>query len=132
MNMSLYANFPLFVVNFITASAPVPPPLSPENARAAIDLVTFRRILRAVDNQSFDSGRFDALRMVCAAQPRFTCAQAAELVACFTFGAGQTNAAILLHRHVIDPVRFEDVVDALAFETDKRTVRRAVQIGGAL
>jgi hypothetical protein len=125
--MSLFVNFPLFV-NFGTASAPVPPPLSPENARAAIDHVTFRRVLRAVNNQSFDSGRLGALRTVLRAGPRLTCTQAAQVIPCFDFSEGQVEAAEMLHPHVVDPVCFEDVIAEITFGSDQDRVRTRLQM----
>jgi len=92
-----------------------------------MDQETFRFVKDSVKREHFDDHRARVLRTAVDAGARFDCDQARELVACFTFGSGQVEAAVILHPRVTDPIRFEHVLDVFTFESDKDRARRAIR-----
>lgn len=88
------------------------------------ELAKFIEALRAL---SFDDKKATALKQYVPFQ-NFTCGQTVRLVKQFSFGDGQTQAAIMLYPRLVDPQNFYQVLAAMTFESDRDRVRKALKM----
>jgi hypothetical protein len=87
----------------------------------------FAKVLKGIKGQSFDDGKVAFVKGL-GKTTRLTSAQVKQLLATFSFDAGRTEAAVLLHPLVADPEFFFEALEAFSFESSRKAVRERLGI----
>jgi hypothetical protein len=85
----------------------------------------FDAVLRALDDESFSSGKLDVLRDASRAR-WFTVSQVQRLIKSFTFGKDMVDAGALLFSRTVDQENWYLVYSVFTFESDKDKLRQRV------
>lgn len=97
---------------------PTEPPASRPMVMSQDDLQKF---LAALKGQSFDDGKLRTVKTL-APRARLTSEQAKQILASFTFDKDRVEAALVLHRLLVDPQLFALALEAFTFDTDRKKV----------
>jgi hypothetical protein len=87
----------------------------------------FAKVLKGLKAESFDDGKVTFVKGL-GTTPRFSCAQAKEMLATFSFDGGREKAAVMLHPQVVDPGNFFLALEAFTFESSKNKVREQLKL----
>ena len=85
----------------------------------------FRSVVRAVESESFDSGKLTVLRDASRAR-WFHVGQVKQLIQLFTFGKDQVEAGAMLHSRTVDLENWYQVYSVFTFDSDKDKLRARV------
>jgi hypothetical protein len=97
----------------------------PEKA-AVLGDAEFAKLLTSLKSNSFDDGKLKFVQTL-GARPRFSSAQAKQMLATFSFDRERVPAAVLLHKIVIDPENFFQALEAFSFKSSKDEVMEAIK-----
>jgi len=85
----------------------------------------FDGVLRALESESFSSGKLDVLRDASRAR-WFTVSQVQQLIKSFTFGKDMVEAGAMLHSRTVDLENWYLVYSVFTFDSDKDKLRDRV------
>ena len=86
----------------------------------------FRSVVRAVEDESFSSGKIGVLRDASRAR-WFTVHQVKQLMEQFTFGKDMVEAGAILHGRTVDLENWYQVYSVFTFDSDKDALRDRVE-----
>eukprot|EP01093_Parvamoeba_rugata_P012846 TRINITY_DN383_c0_g1_i1.p1 TRINITY_DN383_c0_g1~~TRINITY_DN383_c0_g1_i1.p1 ORF type:complete len:366 (+),score=-66.89 TRINITY_DN383_c0_g1_i1:757-1854(+) len=94
----------------------------------AMDHHCFKGVLGSVQRATFSSDKHNALRGGISGA-RISCAQASDLVRCFTHDSDQIEACVTVYPHVVDQQRWADVLNVLKFSSSREEVQKRLGCG---
>lgn len=115
------------------APAPVPAPVPsepgyepvPQPGPEIISRRAFKRLLRSVEQKSFDSERLATIREA-VQYNAFTVRHAIKLINACTFEDTKVDVAIALYPYVVDIDRWFQVYDAFTFASSRKKIERRI------
>lgn len=87
----------------------------------------FQALIGSLQRESFANHRLERILRL-PQRTRLTSQQAAQLVQLLPYASHQKQAVLALHPAVVDPFRYDLVVDQLAYSSHRREVRRALNL----
>ena len=108
----------------VAPAGPLPLPVPPGTPPCPDD--EYQALKARVADQPFARDKIVALEAATARQ-HFSVVQVIGLLEILDFGSDKVQAAALLHPRVVDPAGFDQVYEALVFETDRDALRGLIE-----
>jgi hypothetical protein len=93
----------------------------------AVSADEFAKVLKAVKAPPFDDAKLSVVEALALGR-YYTCAQVKDMLRSFAFDDGRVKAAVALYPQVTDQANFGSVLDAFAFEANRKAVRDKLKL----